>query len=259
MSNILKKITKKYKWLRFFNYKTTKLAVLSVALFGLCLSSGASFAKYRDENYGGGNAGAAKFGNVIIGDRDNYQQLPTSFESGNIHVFKIGFSISISNFEVKSFLTFDLRLSPKENIDFEYDYINLDSSFCLKNIDYVNNPNQFPLYTFSNGKQSKYDFKGDTSKNLSMNKYYVGTSDDGKAYTWSDIDFIDDNDLKKKGKINVFNYEIMPNTSLKKYFQVIIFVVPDYTTVGGKITDISFPETRILYNFDVTQSTIGGN
>ena len=62
MSNVLKKITKKYKWLRFLNYKTTKLAVLSAALFGLCLSSGASFAKYRDENYGGGNAGVAKFG-----------------------------------------------------------------------------------------------------------------------------------------------------------------------------------------------------
>ena len=66
MSNVLKKITKKYKWLRFLNYKTTKLAVLSAALFGLCLSSGASFAKYRDENYGGGNAGAAKFGGEIV-------------------------------------------------------------------------------------------------------------------------------------------------------------------------------------------------
>ena len=48
MSNIIKKITKKYKWLRFLNYKTTKLAVLSAALFGLCLSSGASFDKYRE-------------------------------------------------------------------------------------------------------------------------------------------------------------------------------------------------------------------
>ena len=78
MSNIVKKITKKYKWLRFLNYKTTKLAVLSAALFGLCLSSGASFAKYRDENYGGGNAGAAKFGDAIIYSDYSRIQIPSN-------------------------------------------------------------------------------------------------------------------------------------------------------------------------------------
>ena len=59
--SILKRITKKYKSLRFLNKKATKLSILGVALIGLCLSSSYSFAKYRDENYGGGNAGAAKF------------------------------------------------------------------------------------------------------------------------------------------------------------------------------------------------------
>ena len=81
MSNVLKKITKKYKWLRFLNYKTTKLAVLSAALFGLCLSSGASFAKYRDENYGGGNAGIATIKDVKV----NY--IPQT-----IHIFYQKFS-----------------------------------------------------------------------------------------------------------------------------------------------------------------------
>ena len=48
--SILKKITNKYGFLRFLNRKTTKLFLLSATLVGLCLSSGYSFAKYREEN-----------------------------------------------------------------------------------------------------------------------------------------------------------------------------------------------------------------
>ena len=117
MSNILKKITKKYKWLRFLNYKTTKLAVLSAALFGLCLSSGHSFAKYRDENYGNGNAGVATLGDIYV--HQNYEtfKLPETMNETNLGTYVIvaEFNIIFSNFEVKANYSFSLEIGGQKS------------------------------------------------------------------------------------------------------------------------------------------------
>ena len=78
---ILKRITKKYKSLRFLNKKATKLSVLGFALVALCISSNYSFAKYRDENYGGGNAGTAKFGEANLTFNPVVIQTPSIMES----------------------------------------------------------------------------------------------------------------------------------------------------------------------------------
>ena len=44
--------------LRLFKKKSFKLSLVCLSMIGLLVSSGASFAKYIDSNYGGGTAGA---------------------------------------------------------------------------------------------------------------------------------------------------------------------------------------------------------
>ena len=137
MSKILKKITKKYKWLRFLNYKTTKLAVLSAALFGLCLSSGYSFAKYRDENYGGGNGGIATMGDIVVSyneaGTDNTIQLPSIGKTtdGGWHAFIATIKVQFFNVEVKQKFTTTFKISNSSNSKFD-DTSNVnDTSFYL--------------------------------------------------------------------------------------------------------------------------------
>ena len=254
MSKVLKKITKKYKWLRFLNYKTTKLAVLSAALFGLCLSSGASFAKYRDENYGGENAGVAVFQNGYINDVSAYVQVPTDLTecSVEIHAFIIGFSLTINKMEVSVNTDLSLRLSPDDETNFEYEYSNLNSSLFIENQEYINGDSQ--LQTFSNGVQTTFDFKNYTGLNLEKNKFYVAESDDGINYSWipHDVD-LQEKDPTKIYAVSIFNKDISANVSYKKYFQFIVFVTPQYTKVGDEITDVWFDQTRILYNLKTIQ------
>ena len=46
---------------KLFKKKSFKLSLVFLSLVGMLASGGHSFAKYRDENYGNGNAGAARF------------------------------------------------------------------------------------------------------------------------------------------------------------------------------------------------------
>lgn len=115
MSNVLKNITKKYKWLRFLNYKTTKLAVLSAALFGLCLSSGASFAKYRDENYGNGDAGVAQAGDVYFYNKYETFKLPDQINETHFGTYVVvsEFYVFLGYIDVKSSYSFSLEIGNK--------------------------------------------------------------------------------------------------------------------------------------------------
>ena len=91
---------KKYKGiLRLFKKKTFKLSVLGMALIGLLISSGTSFAKYRDENYGGGNAGAAKFGNWSITQSIVSVNFPEDRKEG-YYAFVADFNVYFSEGEV---------------------------------------------------------------------------------------------------------------------------------------------------------------
>ena len=265
MSNILKKITKKYKWLRFLNYKTTKLAVLSAALFGLCLSSGASFAKYRDENYGNGNAGIARIGDIEINDIDSVIKSPTSFTnlSTQIHSFIFGFSITYENFEVAASCGVNLRISPYENTDFDYvasNFNNLYTSFYLSDSNYITNPSSYKLWTFTDeGKQTEFHFNSEIGKALAINKFYIGTSSDGTNYSWVDKDYnIAETNEKLKGVINVDTNEIVPQVKTKIYYKVLVFVTPDANYIDGQVTDVVLHNVKILYYFAINQITKGG-
>lgn len=173
MSNIIKKITKKYKWLRFLNYKTTKLAVLSAALFGLCLSSGASFAKYRDENYGGGNAGIATMGDVVVsyieGNAVPTIQLPkkgTTADSG-LHAFLATIKVQFFNVEVKQEFSIKFKLGHLNNSSYNDSSKPINTFFALTNDVTLNN-----LTTYA-----KADESSDSSKMTianAKNSVYTG-------------------------------------------------------------------------------------
>ena len=91
---------KKYKGiLRLFKKKTFKLSVLGLALVGLLISSGTSFAKYKDENYGGGNAGAAKFGTWTITQSIVRVNIPENRQEG-YYAFVADFNVTFSEGEV---------------------------------------------------------------------------------------------------------------------------------------------------------------
>ena len=229
MSNVLKKITKKYKWLRFLNYKTTKLTVLSAALFGLCLSSGASFAKYRDENYGGENAGVAKIGQFLIEEEGNYIQTPSSFTglSTNIHAFVITFSIEFHNFEISINYDLDFRLSSYDNEIFAYSDENIfpkKTSFYMKDGSYLGDNPSKELKTFTNGAQSNFNFTQTIGKTLELNKYYIATSNDGSLYEWEGYSYnVSETSPLLKGIINIESGEVSASEEKIKYYKKVFF------------------------------------
>ena len=177
MSNIIKKITKKYKWLRFLNYKTTKLAVLSAALFGLCLSSGASFAKYRDENYGNGNAGIATMGDVVVTYHeegiDPTIQLPKLGSLGSEsgwHAFLATIKVQFFNVEVKYNFTMNFKISNQSNTKYS-DASNVQhTSFALPNT--VSNPSAVTTYVKSSSTSEAVEKEVVTAKAESMNNEF---------------------------------------------------------------------------------------
>ena len=85
--------------LRLFKKKAFKLSVLGMALIGLLISSGTSFAKYRDEHYGGGNAGAAKFGSWNITQSIVSVNFPEDRKEG-YYAFVADFNVYFSEGEV---------------------------------------------------------------------------------------------------------------------------------------------------------------
>lgn len=84
---------------RVFRKKAFKLSMVGISLVGLLISSGHSFAKYRDENYGGGNAGAAKFGSWSIASSTVNVKFPDSAPTG-YYAFIASFTVSFTEGEV---------------------------------------------------------------------------------------------------------------------------------------------------------------
>lgn len=248
MSNILKKITKKYKWLRFLNYKTTKLAVLSAALFGLCLSSGASFAKYRDENYGNGNAGTAKFSNGIIEYVEKtYSLANVSEEKDNLgtYAFAANFSIDFSQSEVA--LDYILKIKFANSFNSIWDDNDPMFNFDGK-VSFVWDK-AYSLYTLeeNDGKfTSSNDFNKILGTNISSNTTYIS-----KNNSWlssSDYSYgneiitingsVDGNKLSNKEEYKIiFFVDIILNDDIGKVEAPDIYFIFDLETIqkGGEI------------------------
>ena len=249
MSNILKKITKKYKWLRFLNYKTTKLAVLSAALFGLCLSSGHSFAKYRDENYGNGNAGAAKFeyGRIIPVSKSIQEPKSSNGLKQGEHAFSCEFILEIPTVEVSISYTLKLRLVA-QNVDDFY-----TSNSGLENTSFVSNNSTGDFYYFGpkSDTNEEIEQKNGTlgtaiGENVSFTagNWYKGekTSEDG-TYSWTPS-----NVVEEKNVIEFDNGVVKAGESLIVYYKVAVFITSH--TVDR---NFELENSNILYDYNVEQ------
>lgn len=256
MSKILKKITKKYKWLRFLNYKTTKLAVLSAVLFGLCLSSGHSFAKYRDENYGNGNAGAAKFEYGFITYNPTPIQQPTDENNikEGLHAFICDFYLEIPTVEVSISYSLNLRLVQSDISDFDIDDDGLTGSSFFSGTD----DNAF--YTFgkdgdtiiTNEQKTVSQITGQTLDYSKEHFYYAfGTEnkDSTITYTWDKSnEFAVDKDGNKTKAIAFDSGRVDAGSSLTKYYKILIFV-----NAEKKSGLWSAESSKILYSYEVLQ------
>lgn len=253
MSKILKKITKKYKWLRFLNYKTTKLTVLSVALFGLCLSSGASFAKYRDENYGNGNAGAAKFEyGVIVAASKSIQEPKNSDNlSHGIHVFSCEFSLQIPTVEVSISYTIKLRLVSNTIDDFDSSNSGLSYSSFISD----NDSGQFYYYSpKSEGSTEIVQRSGSLSAAISedvtfsTNSWFKGEkTNETDNYVWSSSKVIEE-----KSVILFDAGTVSAGSSLIKYYKTVIFISSHKNTSN----QFELENSQILYNYNVEQVVV---
>lgn len=229
MSNIIKKITKKYKWLRFLNYKTTKLAVLSAALFGLCLSSGASFAKYRDENYGNENAGAAKFGDAIIYSDYSRIQIPSNLSytaDFGFYAFIATFRIEFQASEVQRTYSLNLKMSQRSNNLYDtgketFPATNLSSFTLTGGTGETSEVNSFRTIISSNGVGTVKkiynpftdveaetiwsdirNFYSPENKKFSYDKIYCAYAVDSENYIWVNKNIDDASSILNNGVMN---------------------------------------------------------
>lgn len=263
--SILKKITNKYGSLRFLNKKATKLGILSAALVGLCLSSGYSFAKYRDENYAGGNAGIAIPGDFIIDNQPFNVQMPESFEDcvNQVHAFETDFSVKYFGFEVKTQYTVMLRLAPENEEKFEYNkdlYSPLHTSFYITDNSYINNSNNFQIRTFDNSVQTTYDIgeKTNNTKELSTNTCYSAKGKSSANLSWSDTaphsyiihDEINDKEININNILVVDQGIIEPGKELNMFYKLIFFVTPYF---DESETELVFEPSNLLYKIDFVQ------
>ena len=277
MSNVLKKITKKYKWLRFLNYKTTKLAVLSAALFGLCLSSGHSFAKYRDENYGNGNAGLPTMGDIVVTYTDGTiittNQLPTTGTTAETgwHAFIATIKVQFFNVEIKQKFKMTFKLGKNENSSYTNDNFPNDTSFALPNN--VDNNDVIGISTYSKRSAdseveriSISEAKGISYTtwdkfnvdNIAKNKGYYGVDSSTNASiksselnfnTWNEVSFSTDN--TNKTSFTTEYQEVSPANETTIYFYKILYFV----NFGLNNTTKEFiaEESKIFYQIEGEQ------
>lgn len=251
MSNVLKKITKKYKWLRFLNYKTTKLAVLSVALFGLCLSSGASFAKYRDENYSGGNAGAAKFeyGKVSFTPKSIQEPKKYNNTKDGTHVFDCEFMLEIPVVEVSIKYTIKLRLVAADVFDFDATNTGISkTSFVCENAD-----DSFHYFYEDESATSSDELIKTTTNTLANASGETVSYKTGDWYkgikTSSDASYSFSSSSEIENDVITFDSGIVEaGDSLTNYYKVFVFV----NAVKSK-SEWNIEDSQILYSYDVEQ------
>jgi hypothetical protein len=108
--------------LRLIRKKAFKLSTLGVSLVGLLVSSGISFAKYIDSNYGGGNAGTAKFGSWHVFSNTTAIEVPDNAPNG-YYAFLSTFEINFTESEVNR--TFTLKI---KNVAASEDYSDFDNA-----------------------------------------------------------------------------------------------------------------------------------
>lgn len=104
---------------KLFKKKSFKLSLVFLSLVGMLASGGHSFAKYRDENYGSGNAGAAKFDVGVVSNLSHSFSLANIGSNYGVYALVANFNIDFSNCEVSLEYNISLKLSSSKTAKFD--------------------------------------------------------------------------------------------------------------------------------------------
>ena len=250
MFKSLKKVVKK---------KYIKLCLLGASLSGLMVSSGFSYAKYRNENYGNGNAGAARF-NINVTNDTKFIYLPDNlagYES-NHYAFLASFCVDLSECEVNTKCNIYMKLCDEysTNYDNPYPLDRKQTYFMLPSTASVN------AYTIQGDVNSEEHtlVKEDVASLLTNNKissfskntFYYGYSKDGSNYNWNSSFSVTANSTE------VIIRGITSNAGSKFYINLIYFTYIGITSSSqGNYGDVtysaSFENSIILSKIEVEQ------
>ena len=250
---------------KLFKKKSFKLSLVFLSLVGMLASGGHSFAKYRDENYGSGNAGAAQFNYGEITFTNKSIKQPTLEENikAGVHAFVCEFQLVIPVTEVSFTYDVKLRLTAIDVNDFDASDSELDHTTLTSDIDdglfYV-------FYEDSEGvvktRQNTIDEITDTNNTatpLEYSKdywyYAVGEEKDGIIkYTW---DKSNEFDVDTEGNLtDIISFDsgsVKAGESLIKYFKLMIFVDAEIKNIGNNQISWDAENSKILYSLHAIQ------
>ena len=250
MFKSLKKVVKK---------KYIKLCLLAASLSGLMVSSGFSYAKYRNENYGNGNAGAARF-NISVTNDTKFIYLPDNlagYES-NYYAFLASFCVDLSKCEVNTKCNIYMKLCDEYSTNYDNPYpLDRKQTYFMLPSTASNNP-----YTIEGDVNSENHtlVKEDVASLLTNNKissfsnntFYYGYSKDGSNYSWGNSFSVTANSTE------VIIKNITSSALSKFYINLIYFTYIGITSSsqgnGGSITySASFENSIILSKIELEQ------
>ena len=192
--------------------KYIKLCLLAASLVGLMVSSSFSFAKYRNENYGGGNAGAARF-SVNVTNDTKFIYLPddlSGYES-NYYAFLASFCIDLSECEVNTKSNIYLKLCGEYSTNYDSPY-KLEKGTTYFMLPSTASINPYTIEGDVNSEEQtliKSDVANRLTKNkvnsFSLNKFYYGYSTDGSNYNWESME----TEMNISYKL-IYNYMLSP-------------------------------------------------
>jgi hypothetical protein len=244
---------------RVVKKKYIKLCLLASSLVGLMVSSSFSFAKYRDENYGNGNAGAARFSINVTNDT-KFIYLPDNLDGyeSNYYAFLASFCVDSSECEVKTKSNIYLKLCDEYSTNYDNPYpLDRKQTYFMLPATASNHP-----YTITGDVNSENHtlVKEDVASlltnskvtNFSLNTFYYGYSKDGSNYNWNNSFSITVNNTE------VIIKNIISNAGSKIYINLIYFTYIGITSSGqgngGNITySASFENSIILSKIELEQ------
>ena len=240
--------------------KHIKLCMLATSLFGMMISSGFSFAKYIDSNYGGGTAGAARF-NVNVTNNTKFVYLPDNLNGyeSNYYAFLASFCVDLSECEVNTSCNIYLKLCGEysTNYDKPYELERKTTYFMLPSTASVH---PYTIEGDVNSEEHTLIKENVASKltkekvsSFALNKFYYGYSTDGSNYNWSSSFSVTTNSTE------VIIKGITSSASSKFYINLIYFTYVGITSSsqgnGGNITySASFENSIILSKIELEQA-----
>ena len=224
-------------------------------------SGGHSFAKYRDENYGGGSAGAAQFNFGEITFTPGSIRQPTLKEEifQGRHLFESEFQLVINEPEVSLSYNVQLRLVASDVTDFKA------SSSGLSRTSFISDSSSNSFYHFKVNndnvvitEQATLQEILDTSVEYVPGYWYyaIGTkqNDNSIKYEWDKSnEFVYDINGNLTGAIPFDSGNVKAGDSLIKYFKIAVFVNAQIKTTGTNQNSWSAENSRILYSLSAEQ------